>query len=65
MVIFIGNVTPENNKDKDSLTVQEIMANIEHLQGPGLVNNIRDKRTGKTYATLNALLNDYGYALEK
>lgn len=60
-----GNVTSENNKNKDSLTVQEIMANIEHLQGPGLVNNIRDKRTGKTYASLNALLNDYGYALEK
>ena len=58
-----GNVTSENTKDE--LTVQEIMANIEHLQGPGLVNNIRDKRTGKTYASLNALLNDYGYAIEQ
>ena len=41
------------------------MNNVEHLQGPGLVNNIRDKATGKTYASINALLNEYGYAMVK
>ena len=47
---------------KNNLSVQEIMKNVVTLQGPGLVNNIKDKRTGKTYGSLNALLNDYGYA---
>lgn len=49
--------------NKNQQTVQNIMKNVVTLQGPGLVNNIKDKSTGKTYASVNALLQDYGYAL--
>ena len=41
------------------------MKNVVTLQGPGIVNNIKDKSTGKTYASINALLQDYGYAVTK
>ena len=33
---------------------------MEVLQGPGIQNIFRDKRTGKTYATPEALLASYG-----
>lgn len=51
--------------NKNQQTVQNIMKNVVTLQGPGIVNNIKDKSTGKTYASINALLQDYGYAVTK
>lgn len=60
--ISVKNNSSSSNNQK---TVQEIMKNVVTLQGPGLVNNIKDKSTGKTYASINALLNDYGYAVAK
>lgn len=57
------NLNEQN--DKGNLTYEQVIANIEHLQGPGLVKNIKDKSTGKTYSTINELLNEYGYALVK
>lgn len=54
-----------NGSSSNNSKVQEIMKNVVTLQGPGIVNNIKDKSTGKTYASINALLQDYGYALTK
>lgn len=61
------NVNSGNNEKgaQKELTPQEILANVVTLQGPGIVNNIKDKSTGKTYASINALLNDYGLAMVK
>lgn len=53
--VNVSNSSPQ-------LTPQEIMNNVQVIQGPGVVNNIKDKATGKTYASINALLNAYGYA---
>lgn len=55
--------TKNGSSNKNQQTVQDIMKNVVTLQGPGLVNNIKDKSTGKAYASVNALLQDYGYAL--
>lgn len=57
--------TKDGTTNKNQQTVQNIMKNVVTLQGPGVVNNIKDKSTGKTYASINALLQDYGYALTK
>ena len=55
----------DGSKNKNQSKVQYIMKNVVTIQGPGIVNNIKDKSTGKTYASINALLQDYGYALTK
>lgn len=52
-----------SKKSSGSKTPQEIMKNVVTLQGPGIANNIKDKSTGKTYGSINALLRDYGYAI--
>lgn len=57
--------TKDGEGNKNQQTVQNIMKNVVTLQGPGIVNNIKDKSTGKTYASINALLQDYGYAVTK
>ena len=57
------NVNNQNNQKNP--TYEQVLANIETIQGPGLVKNIKDKSTGKTYSTINELLNEYGYALVK
>lgn len=57
--------TKDGAGNKNQQTVQNIMKNVVTLQGPGIVNNIKDKSTGKTYASINALLQDYGYAVTK
>lgn len=57
--------TKDGTTNKNQQTVQNIMKNVVTLQGPGVVNNIKDKSTGKTYASINALLQDYGYAVTK
>lgn len=60
-----SKTTTNLNNNSNKQNVQEIMKNVVTLQGPGIVNNIKDKSTGKTYASINALLQDYGYAVTK
>ena len=38
--------------------------NMEILQGPGIKNIFRDKRTGRTYPTPEALLASYRVGVE-
>lgn len=40
---------------------QEIMKNMKVLQGPGISQPIQDGYTGKTFSSLEGLLNYYGY----
>lgn len=59
------SLSSKDGSSSNNSKVQEIMKNVVTIQGPGIVNNIKDKSTGKTYASINALLQDYGYALTK
>lgn len=43
-------------------TVQEIINNVKTIQGPNLKNNIKDGISGKSFSSMDALLNYYGYA---
>lgn len=52
---------PENNNGSE-YTPKEIIANIKNIQGPGVVNPIKDGISGKTFKSVDALLNYYGYA---
>ena len=62
-------------KDKDySLVVPEmseeelanqIMANVQILQGPGITKNIKDGLTGKTYSSMDELFASYDLAYVK
>lgn len=51
-----------NTEQKATPTPKEIIDNIKMLQGPGLTNNIKDGISGKTFSSMDALLNYYGYA---
>jgi hypothetical protein len=51
-----------NTEQKATPTPKEIIDNIKMLQGPGLTNNIKDGISGKTFSSIDALLNYYGYA---
>ena len=48
----------QNNAQNNAQNI--LKNNMEVLQGPGIQNIFRDKRTGKTYATPEALLASYG-----
>lgn len=49
-------------KDGSEYTPKEVLSNVKILQGPGLKNNVYDKSSGKTFKSVDALLNYYGYA---
>ena len=51
-----------NTEQKATPTPKEIIDNVKMLQGPGLTNNIKDGISGKTFSSMDALLNYYGYA---
>lgn len=55
-------VSMANPNQKAIPTVQEIISNVKTLQGPNLKNNIKDGISGKTFSSMDALLNYYGYA---
>ena len=44
---------------------EEVLKNIKMLQGPNLKNNIQDGLSGKTFSSVDALLNYYGYVAVK
>ena len=51
-----------NTEQKATPTPKEIIDNIKMLQGPGLTHHIKDGISGKTFSSMDALLNYYGYA---
>lgn len=55
-------VSTDNSTEKATPTVQEIISNIKTVQGPNLKNSIKDGISGKTFSSMDALLNYYGYA---
>lgn len=58
-----GGGSDGNNVLKKNYTPKEIIANTTILQGPNIEKNIMDKRTGKTYSSVDELMADYGYAV--
>ena len=49
-------------KDGNEYTAKEVISNIKNIQGPGITNSIQDGISGKTFKSVDALLNYYGYA---
>lgn len=61
-----GTYTISNNVNSGnakSYSKEEILKNVKTLSGPNLQNNIKDGISGKTFGSLDALLNYYGYAI--
>lgn len=53
----------DNIKDLSNIpSVEQILNNVKTLQGPNLKNNVKDGLSGKTFTSLEDLLNYYGYA---
>ena len=52
-----------NGENAKSYSKEEILKNVKTLAGPNLKNNIQDGISGKTFGSLDALLNYYGYAI--
>lgn len=51
-----------NTEQKATPSAKEVIDNVKVIQGPGLTNNIKDGISGKTFSSMDALLNYYGYA---
>lgn len=49
-------------KDGSEYTPKEIISSVKMLQGPGLSKGIKDGISGKTFSSIDELLNYYGYA---
>ena len=56
-----NSINLSDNK-KNVPTPKEIISNIKTIQGPGIEKNIKDGISGKTFKSLDSLLNYYGYA---
>ena len=63
------NLVVEDNKSvktddsqKINYSPEDIMSKMKVLQGANLKNNIKDGISGKTFSSVDALLNYYGYA---
>ena len=52
-----------NSGNTKSYSKEEILKNVKTLAGPNLQNNIKDGISGKTFGSIDALLNYYGYAI--
>jgi len=52
----------DGKTNKSEYTPKEIIANIKNIQGPGVTNSIKDGISGKTFKSVDELLNYYGYA---
>lgn len=48
-------IIPENS-------YEDILKNVQIIQGAGLTNNVKDGLTGRSYGSLDELLASYGYA---
>lgn len=61
-----GNTKTSSNvptkKGGGEYTPKEIISKIQNVQGPGVANSIKDGISGKTFKSIDALLNYYGYA---
>lgn len=44
-------------------TVEDILSKVKNIQGPGVAKPIKDGISGKTFASIDELLNYYGYAI--
>ncbi len=55
-------VKSDTDKANKTYTPKEIIANIANIQGPNVTRGIKDGISGKTFATIDELLNYYGYA---
>lgn len=49
-------------KDGSEYSAKEVISNVKTIQGPGLTNSVKDGISGKTFKSIDALLNYYGYA---
>lgn len=56
------NSSVPKKKDGSEYTPKDIIANIKNIQGPNVQNPIKDGISGKTFKSVDALLNYYGYA---
>jgi len=56
------NSSVPTKKDGSEYTPKDIIANIKNVQGPNVQNPIKDGISGKTFKSVDALLNYYGYA---
>lgn len=56
------NSSVPTKKDGSEYTPKDIIANIKNIQGPNVQNPIKDGISGKTFKSVDALLNYYGYA---
>lgn len=60
------NVSDGNKQDinggGETPTVEKILANVKTIQGPNLKNSVKDGLSGKTFSSIDDLLNYYGYA---
>lgn len=57
-----NEVKIDDNPTDETPSVEQILSNVTTLQGPNLKNNIKDGLSGKTFSSLDDLLNYYGYA---
>ena len=56
------DVNTDANSNSSKYTPQEILSKVQTLQGPNLKQNIKDGISGKTFSSIDELLNYYGYA---
>ena len=60
------NVNDDNKQDisggGEAPTVEKILSNVKTIQGPNLKNSVKDGLSGKTFSSIDDLLNYYGYA---
>lgn len=69
-----NSLNVEDDNKKQELTYEQVMNNVQFLQtvqpidpktGAPVSQPVKDKATGKTYPSLDALLLEYGYAIKK
>lgn len=53
----------DDEKENAPSSAEDVLANVEIIQGPNLQNNIKDKYSGKTFKSVDEMLNYYGYAV--
>lgn len=59
-----GKYTIADNTSKNNSSIpsaEQLLANVSVIQGPNLQANIKDKYSGKTFKSIDELLNYYGY----
>lgn len=68
--IRTGDVNDEANNDTSSVkiknngqeyTQKEILSNVKMIQGPGVKNIVKDGISGKSFSSIDELMNYYGY----